>query len=162
MTRLLMFALVLALAGCGGSKSTDKSSTVKLAGSKLGQILVDSKGRTLYLFEADTNGKSTCSGTCAATWPPLTVASPSAGSGVDDGALVTTKRADGTQQVTYHGHPLYYYAGDGSSPGSTKGENLNTFGGIWYVVDSSGKGVEPASSGSEMGGGGGSGGGYGY
>jgi len=137
MTRLLMFALVLALAGCGGSKSTDKSSTVKLAGSKLGQILVDSKGRTLYLFEADTNGKSTCSGTCAATWPPLTVASPSAGSGVDDGALATTKRADGTQQVTYHGHPLYFFALD-KKAGNIKGQGYVHFGGTWWAVSAAG------------------------
>src|SRR5689334_212687 len=100
MRLLLTLALVVAVAGCGGSKSSDKSSTVKLAGSKLGRILVDDKGRTLYLFEADTNGTSTCSGTCAATWPPLNAASPSGGSGIADGALATTTRADGTQQVT--------------------------------------------------------------
>jgi predicted lipoprotein with Yx(FWY)xxD motif len=155
-----MLALVLVVAGCGGgSKSSDDGATVKLAGSKFGQILVDGKGRTLYLFEADKNGSSTCSGTCAATWPPFAAGSPRAGDGIDDGALATAMRADGTQQVTYHGHPLYYYAGDGSSPGSTKGEDLATFGATWYVVDASGKGVEPAGSGSEMGGGRG---GYGY
>jgi len=160
MKRLLVVALVVALAGCGGSKSSsDTTSTVKLAGSKLGQILVDRKGRTLYLFASDKSGKSTCNGSCAATWPPLTASSPSAGSGVDHGALGTTTRADGTQQVTYHGHPLYTYAGDGSAPGSTKGEALKTYGGVWYVVDGAGKGVEPASSGSEMGGSRGS---YGY
>ena len=151
-----MLMLVLVLAACGGSKSSSGSgSTVKLTSSHLGRILVDDNGRTLYLFEADTNGKSTCSGTCATTWPPLTTASPTAGSGVDGGALATTTRADGTQQVTYHGHPLYYYDGDGSSAGSTKGEGLSTFGGTWYAVGGTGKGVEPASSGSEMGG-------YGY
>ncbi|HET7127908.1 MAG TPA: hypothetical protein VFJ93_02390 [Gaiellaceae bacterium] len=169
LTTTALVAVLLVLAGCGGSKSSagSKSSsggsgTVKLAGSKLGQILVDRSGRTLYLFEADKNGKSTCSGACAATWPPVTAASPSGGDGLDDGALGTTTRADGTRQVTYHGHPLYYYAGDGKAPGSTKGENLNTFGGSWYVVDASGKGIEPASSGEMGGGGGGGGGGYGY
>ena len=154
MKRLLVVALVVVLAGCGGSKSStssDKSSTVKVAGSKLGRILVDRKGRTLYLFAADKTGKSTCNGSCAATWAPVTASAPSAGSGVDAGALGTTTRADGTQQVTYHGHPLYTYAGDGSSPGSTKGEALKTFGGAWYVVDGAGKSVKPASSGSEMG-----------
>ena len=156
-------ALLLALAGCGGSKSSSGgSATVKLAGSSLGQILVDRSGRTLYLFEADPNGKSTCSGACAATWPPVTAASPSGGDGLDSVAVGTTTRADGTRQVTYHGHPLYYYAGDGKAPGSTKGENLNTFGGAWYVLDASGNAVKAASSG-EMGGTGGSGGGgYGY
>jgi predicted lipoprotein with Yx(FWY)xxD motif len=165
MTRLLttfaFAAALLALAGCGSKSTSGGGGTVKLAGSKLGQILVDHSGRTLYLFQADKNGKSTCSGACAATWPPLTADSPSGASGLDAGALGTTTRADGTRQVTYHGHPLYYYAGDGKAPGSTKGENLNTFGGKWFAVDASGKGVEPASSG-EMGGAGGSGGGYGY
>lgn len=160
MRRFLLVGLALALAGCGGSgsKSSATGSTVKLASSKLGRIIVDGKGRTLYLFAADKNGTSACRGACAATWPPLTAASPSAGAGLDGGALGTTKRADGTQQVTYHGHPLYHYAGDGP-PGSTKGENLNTFGGAWYVVNAAGKAVQPASSGSEMGG---SRGGYGY
>jgi predicted lipoprotein with Yx(FWY)xxD motif len=163
LTTVALVAGVLALAGCGGSNSSSGSggnATVKLAGSKLGQILVDRSGRTLYLFEADKDGKSTCSGACAATWPPLTATSPSGGDGLDDSAFGTTTRADGTQQVTYHGHPLYYYAGDGKAPGSTKGEDLNTFGGTWYVVDSSGKEVEPEGSGGDMSGGGG--GGYGY
>jgi predicted lipoprotein with Yx(FWY)xxD motif len=107
MRRFLLVGLVLALAGCGGSgsKSSATGSTVKLASSKLGRILVDGKGRTLYLFAADTNGTSTCSGACAATWPPLTAASASAGDGLDGGALGTTKRADGTQQVTITGTP---------------------------------------------------------
>jgi predicted lipoprotein with Yx(FWY)xxD motif len=156
----LLVASMLVLAGCGSSKSkSGNSGTVNLAGSKLGKILVDGKGRTLYLFESDKSGKSTCSGACAATWPPLTAGSPNGGNGVDGSALATTKRADGTEQVTYHSHPLYYYAGDGSSPGSTKGENLHTFGGAWYVVDGGGKAVEPNGSGGDMSSGGG---GYGY
>ncbi|MGN6797638.1 MAG: COG4315 family predicted lipoprotein [Gaiellaceae bacterium] len=130
-----MILLAATLAGCGSSKS---SSTVHLRNSKLGRIAVDSKGRTLYLFAADKDGKSTCSGACAATWPPYKV---------------------GSKQVSYHGHPLYYYAGDGTTPGSTKGEGLNTFGAFWYVVDSSGRAVQPPSQG-EMGGGGSTG--YGY
>jgi predicted lipoprotein with Yx(FWY)xxD motif len=166
MRRLLMLVAlggtIVMLAGCGSSKSSSSNSggttDVKLASSKLGKILVDRSGRTLYLFEADKNGKSTCSGGCAATWPPLTVGSPSGADGVDGGALATTTRADGTQQVTYHGHPLYYYAGDGKTSGSTKGEGLDTFGGSWYAVDGGGKSVEPAGAG-DMGGGGG---GYGY
>jgi predicted lipoprotein with Yx(FWY)xxD motif len=139
----MVVAAVVLLAGCGGSnsKSSAGAGDVKLASSKLGKIAVDRSGRTLYLFEADTNGKSTCSGPCAETWPPYNV---------------------GTKQVVYHGHPLYYYVGDNKTPGSMKGEDLNTFGGKWYVVDGSGKAVAPAGSGSEMGGGGGGGGGYGY
>jgi len=160
----LVAALLALAAGCGGSKSSSSSgggaATVKLGGSKLGKILIDDKGRTLYLFEADKAGKSTCSGACAATWPPLTAASPSGADGLDSGALATTKRTDGTQQVTYHGHPLYNYAGDGTTVGSTKGEALNTFGGTWYVVDAGGKAVQPGSA-SDMGSSGG-GGGNGY
>ena len=137
---LVLLALTLVAAGCGGSSSKSGSGAgdVKAASSSLGKIMVDPSGRTLYLFAADKNGKSTCSGACAATWPPYRV---------------------GAQQVSYHGHPLYYYAGDGKTPGSTKGEGLNTFGGSWYVVDESGKAVEPPSQG-EMGGGGSTG--YGY
>jgi predicted lipoprotein with Yx(FWY)xxD motif len=154
-------AIVL-LAGCGSSKSSSSNgggtADVTVAGSKLGKILVDQSGRTLYLFEADKNGKSTCSGGCAATWPPLRASSPNGTDGVDGSALATTTRADGSQQVTYHGHPLYYYAGDGTTSGSTKGEGLDTFGGSWYAVDGGGKAVEPAGAG-DMGGGGG---GYGY
>jgi predicted lipoprotein with Yx(FWY)xxD motif len=138
MKRLLMLGVVAMLAaGCGGSKSSS-GGDVKLASSNLGKIAVDRSGRTLYLFTADTNGKSTCRAACAATWPPYRV---------------------GAKQVSYHGHPLYYYAGDGKTAGSTKGEGLNTFGGKWYAVDGTGKRVEPSGSGSEMGGGGG---GYGY
>ena len=132
---LLMIALVVTAVGCGSSKS---SSNVHLRTSKLGRIAVDGGGRTLYLFAADKNGARRCSGACAATWPPYTV---------------------GSKQVSYHGHPLYYYAGDGKIPGSTKGEGLKSFGGSWYVVDSAGKAVEPTSHG-EMGGGGSTG--YGY
>jgi predicted lipoprotein with Yx(FWY)xxD motif len=133
----LLVAALVVLAGCGGSKSSSGGDT-KLATSTLGKILVDQSGRTLYLFGADKNGTSTCSGACATTWPPYKV---------------------GTKQISYRGHPLYYYAGDGKTPGSTKGEGLNTFGGSWYAVAASGRAVEPAGSGSEMGS---SSGGYGY
>jgi predicted lipoprotein with Yx(FWY)xxD motif len=138
MKRLLLIVLVAALAGCGGSKSSSGTADVKLASSKLGKIVVDRSGRTVYLFTADKGAASTCSGACAATWPPYKV---------------------GGKQVSYHDHPLYHYAGDGQAPGSTKGEGLDSFGGSWYVVDSSGEAVEPASHG-EMGGGGSTG--YGY
>jgi predicted lipoprotein with Yx(FWY)xxD motif len=132
MLGLLAFLVV----GCGSSKSSS-GDDVKLASSKLGKIAVDPSGRTLYVFTADKNGKSTCRAACAATWPPYRV---------------------GAKQISYHGHPLYYYAGDRKTAGSTKGEGLNTFGGKWYAVDGNGQSVVPSGSGSEMGGGGG----YGY
>ena len=110
-----------------------EGAVVDLRGSNLGQILVDGQGRTLYRFEADTAGKSNCQGPCASAWPPyLSGGAPTAGTGVTAGQLGTIP-GDGRTQVTYHGHPLYYYAGD-SEPGDTTGQGLNQFGAKWYVV----------------------------
>jgi predicted lipoprotein with Yx(FWY)xxD motif len=107
-----------------------------------GQVLVGPNGRTLYLFEADKNGKSACSGACAQAWPPETVTgTPKAQAGAKQSMLGTTKRSDGTTQVTYDGHPLYYYAGD-TAAGSAHGEGLKQFGAEWYVVSASGKKVD--------------------
>jgi predicted lipoprotein with Yx(FWY)xxD motif len=115
------------------------AATVDLRGSKLGKILVDAQGRTLYLFEADKGGRSACDGACASAWPPyLSSGAPQAGSGVTGSLLGSSRRGDGGgTQVTYHGHPLYYYAGD-SQPGDTTGQGLNQFGAKWYVLASSG------------------------
>jgi predicted lipoprotein with Yx(FWY)xxD motif len=115
------------------------AATVDLRGSKLGKILVDAQGRTLYLFEADKGGRSACDGACASAWPPyLSSGAPQAGSGVTGSLLGSSQRGDGGgTQVTYHGHPLYYYAGD-SQPGDTTGQGLNQFGAKWYVLASSG------------------------
>jgi len=78
-----------------------------------GKFLADSQGRTLYLFEADKGGTSTCAGACAAAWPPVTASGmPTAGSGVNEALLGTVKRSDGTEQLTYNHHPLYYFAAD--------------------------------------------------
>ena len=156
--------LVFVVAGCGGAvpSSNGGHATVKLGQSKLGRILVDGQGHTLYLFDRDEHGESYCTGACAAVWPPYeTDSKPTASAGVPGSALGTTKRADGDLQVTYHGHPLYYYAADASTPGKTKGEDLEQFGAGWYVLDSGGKAVEPehmsgssgATSGSSGGGG---------
>jgi predicted lipoprotein with Yx(FWY)xxD motif len=107
-----------------------------------GKVLTGSNGRTLYLFEADKNGKSTCSGACAAGWPPDTVTgTPQAGSGVKQSLLSTVKRADGAKQVTYNGHPLYYFAGD-TSAGDDNGQGSKAFGADWYVVNASGDKVD--------------------
>jgi predicted lipoprotein with Yx(FWY)xxD motif len=163
MTRLLTLsalALVsaLVLAACGGSSGSKTSSTtttgtprpsstasaplVTTKKTSLGTFLVGPSGRTLYLWEADKGSKSTCNGACAAAWPPLKASSiPKAGSGVDMSLLGTSKRADGSTEVTYAGHPLYYFAGDGS-PGQTNGEGNNGFGAEWYVVSTGGKPLE--------------------
>lgn len=123
-------------------KAASGGTAVDLATSKLGKILVDSKGRTLYLFAADKGSSSTCSGACASSWPPLTTTQkPVAGTGVMASALGTTKRSDGTTEVTYGGHPLYYYAGD-TSPGQTTGQALSQFGARWYVVAAGGTAIK--------------------
>jgi predicted lipoprotein with Yx(FWY)xxD motif len=102
----------------------------------LGTILVDNRGITLYLFEKDKNSKSSCDGACAALWPPLTTnGNPTPGAGVNASWLGTTKRSDGTTQVTYHGWPLYYYAPD-KKPGDVTGQNVDSFGAEWYVLGS--------------------------
>jgi predicted lipoprotein with Yx(FWY)xxD motif len=110
--------------------------------SKLGPILVDGTGRTLYLFEADKSTMSTCTGACASAWPPVTITgSPQAGSGVTAGLLGTTVRPDGAREVTYHGHPLYSYVGD-SSPGAVTGQGLSQFGAKWYVLAPNGNKID--------------------
>ncbi|MEV4258007.1 hypothetical protein AB0J52_33005 [Spirillospora sp. NPDC049652] len=126
----------------------------------LGQVLVDGKGRTEYLFDKDHGGKSSCTGSCEAVWPPVTSKDkPQAGSGVKASMLGTSSRNGGAKQVTYGGHPLYYYTPDGTTKGSAKGQGLNQFGASWYVVSPDGKKVT-GKSGSGGGGGGGGGGGY--
>ena len=122
--------------------SKSAGTAVDVATSKLGTILVDSKARSLYLFVADTGSSSTCSGACAGAWPPLTTTQkPVAGAGVTASLLGTTKRSDGTLEVTYAGHPLYYYAGD-TAAGDTTGQALAQFGAPWYVLAPSGKAIK--------------------
>jgi predicted lipoprotein with Yx(FWY)xxD motif len=107
-----------------------------------GTFLVDSSGRALYLWEADKGTQSMCSGACADSWPPLTTkGKPTAGKGVQASLLATTKRSDGSLEVTYAGHPLYYYAGD-ASPGQTTGQGNDGFGAKWYVVSPAGKAID--------------------
>jgi predicted lipoprotein with Yx(FWY)xxD motif len=151
---IVILGVIVAFSGCGGGSSTSRSSggastptrapaslTVRTV-TPLGQILVDGSGRTLYLFESDTNTASTCSGACAQGWPPfVTSGSPQAGSGVTPSLVSTLRRSDGALQVTYNGHPLYYFAGD-TKAGDTKGEGLNAFGAGWDVVSPAGDKIE--------------------
>ena len=160
-----MAAVALAATGCGGTSGGEgtagyggepragygapspaaggsAAASVALADSNLGKILVDGKGRTLYLFQADKEATSTCDGACASAWPPLTTAGrPIAAPGVSASKLGTTERSDGTTAVTYNGHPLYTYAGD-TTPGQTTGQGSNGFGAAWYALSAAGNGIE--------------------
>jgi predicted lipoprotein with Yx(FWY)xxD motif len=137
-------ALIAAGAATGSSAHTHNAAsrggtTVAVAESKLGKILVDRKGRVLYDFVKDKGMASTCYDACAALWPPLTTnEKPVAGHGVHASLLGVTKRKDGKLEVTYNRHPLYYYAGD-SKAGQTTGQGLNQFGAPWWVLNASGK-----------------------
>jgi predicted lipoprotein with Yx(FWY)xxD motif len=124
--------------GGGGPASTGGGptgvATVTAASTKLGMVLVDGSGRTLYLFEKDQPDQSACSGACAAAWPvDNSSGTPKAGSGVKASLLGTITRGDNTTQVTYNHHPLYYYSGD-SEVGQQNGQGLNAFGAAWFVV----------------------------
>jgi predicted lipoprotein with Yx(FWY)xxD motif len=113
--------------------------TVAVKASSFGRILFDGRGYVLYAFTRDPRGKSTCSGACARAWPPYVVTSrPRAGAGVATRRLGTTRRADGSVQVTYAGRPLYYYVSD-RKPGQILCQNVTEFGGAWRVVRPSGR-----------------------
>ena len=169
MRRLLVVAaasaaIVLVAAGCGKSSSSKSASSsppatsppttaapattaaggvmVAIKSSGLGRILVDGSGRTLYLFEKDKGTTSSCYGACAGGWPPYTTTgAPQAGSGAAASLLGTTTRTDGTTQVTYKDHPLYYFVGD-KQPGEVTGEGVNAFGAKWYVLAPSGNKID--------------------
>ena len=135
----------------GGGGSSSKAAAPASGGGaaviavatnpKLGKILVDSKGNTLYYFEKDKKGgtTSTCSGACAAVWPPTTTTgTPKAQKGASASKLGTIKRSDGTTEVTYNGWPLYTYAGD-KKPGDANGNDFTQFGAQWYALTPAGK-----------------------
>lgn len=148
-------AAVLALAGLLGylaasgsiaHGATSTHSTVALKSTRFGKVLVAANGHTLYLFTHDLSGKSRCSGQCAVFWPPLIVTTkPTAGTGVNASMLGWTKRANGTMQVTYNHHPLYFFKLD-KSAGQVNGEGVNHFGGLWWVVSAHGIAVKKAMS----------------
>jgi predicted lipoprotein with Yx(FWY)xxD motif len=155
-TAITALLLALALGACaaddaattttaGATATTEAATTteapaaagsVVLASTDLGDILQDSEGRTLYLFNPDGQGDSTCYDDCADAWPAF-VEEGSAGEGVDASLLGTTTRTDGAVQVTYNGWPLYYFSGD-VAPGDTNGQALND---VWWVVDAAGNAV---------------------
>jgi predicted lipoprotein with Yx(FWY)xxD motif len=115
------------------ARASHRGRVIKVRASRYGRILSDGSNRTIYLFTHDQTTASTCYGSCAAAWPPvLTRGAPKAGPGLSD-QLGTTRRRNGTLQVTYGGHPLYYYEGD-VRPGQILCQNVDEFGGTWLVV----------------------------
>jgi len=161
-TAVLAVIAALIIGGCGsdgsgggygsGGESTQAASTGSSGASvavvsvasvpKLGPVLVDSKGFTLYDFHKDKGGKSACYGACAGVWPPLTTdGAPQRKDGAMASKLGTVKREDGTMQVTYAGHPLYTYAAD-TKPGDAKGNDFSSYGAEWYALQPSGEEAE--------------------
>jgi predicted lipoprotein with Yx(FWY)xxD motif len=121
------------------ANSATAGAKVALGNTKFGMALVNAQGHSLYLFKKDGKNMSSCSGSCAAAWPPLvTQGAPQAGSGVTAAKLGTIMRKDGKTQVTYAGQPLYTYAAD-SKPGDVTGQDSKAFGAAWYLVAANGK-----------------------
>ena len=124
------------------STTVSTTTTISVASTRLGQILVDGSGRTVYLFEADKGKDSTCYDACAQAWPPVNASgAPHATGGASPALLGTTRRKDGTTQVTYAGHPLYYFIAD-KKPGDMNGQGISQFGAKWYVLAPSGKKID--------------------
>jgi predicted lipoprotein with Yx(FWY)xxD motif len=148
---MLTLAVVLGVsgflaAGSVASGATGTNATVSLRKTKLGLILVNSSGHSLYLFAKDRNGTSACNASCAKFWPPLLAhGKPTAGAGVKASLLGTTRRSNGSLQVTYNKHPLYTFALD-KQAGQTNGEGSLAFGAHWYGVSAKGTAVLEAAT----------------
>jgi predicted lipoprotein with Yx(FWY)xxD motif len=155
--------IAAAVAGCGNNNNNNnggatasapapkttsgRSATIGVENTDLGKTLVDSQGRTIYLFRKDTGTNSTCSGECASDWPPVRVTGkPTVGSGLKASLVGTTQRSDGKPQVTYNGHPLYLFKGD-SNAGDTNGEGITAFGAAWFALSPAGDEIPASSSG---------------
>ncbi|ADD40360.1 hypothetical protein [Stackebrandtia nassauensis] len=124
-----------------GKEAADSATEVKVGETSLGDVLLDSEGKTLYMFKKDKDGKSACYDKCEKMWPPLTVdGDAKAGDGADADLLGTSEREDGSQQVTYNGMPLYYFAKD-KAEGDVNGQGVKD---VWYVVDAEGNIVDKA------------------
>jgi predicted lipoprotein with Yx(FWY)xxD motif len=145
---LLALAPTLALAHAA---RTAAATQIGVAQSKLGKMLVDSRGHSLYLFTRDTTSSSGCYGACAHTWLPLTATSSraitaKAGSGLKSSSFGVLKRTDGKLQVTFDKHPMYTFRGD-TKAGSLRGEGASQFSGRWYVVGTGGNAIKPKKGG---------------
>ena len=163
-----VFGVALLVAACGSSSSssttasapaptpssssgTSAALSISAVKGSAGTHLAGASGRAIYLWVADSGGKSSCMGSCAQAWPPVIAsAAPSAAAGVSAAQLGTITRSDGTKQVTYKGHPLYYFAGD-TQAGTTNGQGSNQFGAKWWLVAPSGAAITSGSSKSSSG-----------
>ncbi len=147
---IALAALTLAVAACGGEEAADErlaaetetaaaepetmAATVTVAASDLGDILADGEGNALYVFLPDEQGAPTCTGECAANWPPLT-GEAAAGEGLDAELLGSAEHPEEGTMATYNGWPLYYFAGD-EAPGDTNGQGVND---VWFVIGPDGE-----------------------
>jgi predicted lipoprotein with Yx(FWY)xxD motif len=164
----VLVGTALLAAACGSSSSTSSSTpaagasstgsasaasagtgmTITTKTGSAGTYLTDGSGRSVYLWVKDPMGKSVCEGACAGAWPPVTTTGAvTAAGGAVASDLTTFTRSDGTKQVLYNGHPLYYFVGD-KSAGATAGQGLDGFGAKWWLVGTNGSGLTAASSGS--------------
>ena len=135
---IVVVAVVAALALAAAAVGSTTTSTIALRTTAVGKVLVAANGRTLYLFTGDKGKTSRCYGQCASFWPPLIATKPSVGSGLKASLLGTTTRKDRRRQVTYGGHPLYFFAKDRKA-GDIKGQAFVHFGGAWWVVSAAGR-----------------------
>ncbi|TYK53390.1 COG4315 family predicted lipoprotein [Actinomadura decatromicini] len=146
---LIVGALTVPVAGCALATNSLHPGRAKISTervSSLGPILVDGRGRTLYLFVADLPNQSSCDGACAAIWPPATSAGPPTAAGAAQQSQITTiARPEGPRQLVYAGHPLYYYQAD-TGRGDIRGQALTQFGAEWYAVSPQGEQVESGTS----------------
>jgi predicted lipoprotein with Yx(FWY)xxD motif len=153
----VLFGTALLAAACGsssngssspagtGASASGSAMVISTKAGSVGTYLTDGSGRSVYLWEKDPSGKSVCDGACAGSWPPVTTTGSVTASGSAVASdLGTFTRSDGTKQVTYDGHALYYYAGD-SSAGMTSGQGNTGFGGGWWLVAPSGSGILKSS-----------------
>lgn len=154
-------AAALLAAACGSASSSGGGAAAQASGGPAGSgtvittktgthgtFLTDASGRTVYLWVKDTKNSSACSGACTGAWPPVTASGAVKASGGAKAAdLSTITRSDGTKQVAYNGHPLYYFSGD-SGPGQTNGQGSDGFGAKWWLVSPSGTQITGAGSGS--------------
>jgi predicted lipoprotein with Yx(FWY)xxD motif len=145
--------------GAGASSASSASSagaatTIMTGSGSAGTFLVDGTGHAVYLWLADSTGKSTCSGACAAAWPPVpATGTVTASGGAQASDLSTITRSDGSKQAAYDGHPLYYFVGD-KSAGQTNGQGSNAFGAKWWLVTPSGSAITATTSATKPAGGG--------